>query len=146
MAKAGDPSKAKVASMNFVTSSDHSGRVPIVLAVTGHRIIPKEDEGALCTSVNGELNFIAKSNPHSPLILISALAEGADRLVANCALNLGWKLCAVLCTLLGQYRLLLCQEQCPDRVFYEPLAGEWRLDYRHSHAPGTLYVGHDGAC
>lgn len=96
MAKVGDPSKAKVASMNFVTSSDHSGRVPIVLAVTGHRIIPKEDEGALCTAVNGELNFIAKSNPHSPLILISALAEGADRLVANCALNLGWKLCVVL--------------------------------------------------
>lgn len=50
----------------------------------------------MCKAVNSELNLIAKSNPHSPCILISALAEGADRLVASCALSLGWQLCAVL--------------------------------------------------
>ena len=82
--------------MNSVISFDLAGRVPIVLAATGHRVIPKQDEEALCKAVNGELNLIAKSNPHSPCILISALAEGADRLVANCALNLGWQLCTVL--------------------------------------------------
>ena len=82
--------------MNSVISFDLAGRVPIVLAVTGHRVIPKQDEEALCNAVNGELNLITKSNPHSPCILISALAEGADRLVANCALNLGWQLCTVL--------------------------------------------------
>lgn len=75
---------------------DLAGCVPIVLATTGHRVIPKEDEAILCKTINCELNFIAKSNPYSPCVLISALAEGADRLVANCALNLGWQLYAVL--------------------------------------------------
>lgn len=96
MAKVGNTSKTKVACMNPVISLDLAGRVPIVLAATGHRAIPKQDEVALCKAVNGELNLIAKSNPHSPCILISALAEGADRLVANCALKLGWQICAVL--------------------------------------------------
>lgn len=75
---------------------DLAGRVPIVLAVTGHRVIPKQDEEALCKSVTEELILIKKSNTNSPCVLISALAEGADRLVANCALDLGWQLCAVL--------------------------------------------------
>ena len=96
MAEVGDASETKVACMNSVTSFDLAGRVPIVLAATGHRVIPKQDEEALCRAVNSELNLIAKSNPHSPCILISALAEGADRLVASCALSLGWQLCAVL--------------------------------------------------
>lgn len=89
--------------MNSAISFDLAGRVPIVLAATGHRAIPKQDEEALCKAVNGELNLIAKSNPHSPCILISALAEGADRLVANCALNLGWQVCAVLPLTQGDY-------------------------------------------
>ena len=96
MAEVGDASETKVACMNSITSFDLAGRVPIVLAATGHRVIPKQDEEALCRAVNSELNLIAKSNPHSPCILISALAEGADRLVASCALSLGWQLCAVL--------------------------------------------------
>lgn len=96
MAKVGDTSKTKVARMKSAMSFDLAGLVPIVLAATGHRVIPKQDEQALCEAVTGELRLIAESNPHSPCILISALAEGADRLVANCALNLGWQLCAVL--------------------------------------------------
>jgi len=96
MAKVGNASKTKVACMSSVKFSDHAGRVPIVLAVTGHRAIPMQDEEALCKAVKSELNLISKSNPHSPCILISALAEGADRLVANCALDLGWQLCSVL--------------------------------------------------
>ena len=103
MAKVGDASKTKVACMNSSTTFDLAGRVPIVLAVTGHRLIPKHDEEVLCKAVNDELNLVAQSNPHSPRILISALAEGADRLVASCALALGWQLCAVLPLMQGDY-------------------------------------------
>jgi hypothetical protein len=82
--------------MNPDLFSDLSGRAPIVLAATGHREIPTQDIDALRTSVNGELNSITEANPSSPCILVSALAEGADRLVAKCALDLGWHLCAAL--------------------------------------------------
>jgi len=34
--------------------------------------------------------------PHTPFVLLSALAEGADLLVAEAALDLGWSLLAPL--------------------------------------------------
>jgi hypothetical protein len=72
------------------------GQVPIVVGVTGHRDIPPEDVAALEAAVIAELQSFSQRYPSSPLLLISGLAEGADRLVAECALRLGWSVGAVL--------------------------------------------------
>lgn len=72
------------------------GLVPQIVGVTGHRDIPDEDKDRLRMSIDQELEKLAAYCPDSPRILISQLAEGADRLVAHRALALGWELCALL--------------------------------------------------
>lgn len=57
-----------------------SGLVPVVIGVTGHRDIPDSDVDALIEATRAALDEIAKSSPHSPHVLLSSLAEGADRI------------------------------------------------------------------
>lgn len=80
----------------FRLDIDTSGAVPIVVGVTGHRDLPEEDIQKLRSAVVNQLNSIGAKYPHSPLILLTGLAEGADCLVARCAFELGWSLGAVL--------------------------------------------------
>ncbi len=78
-------------------ASDHIfGLVPIVVSTTGHRDIPEQDVHRLESAVASELRSISEAHPHSPLLLLTGLAEGADRLVACCAIKLGWQVGAVL--------------------------------------------------
>lgn len=79
--------------MNSVAPTD---LVPIVVAVTGHRDIPQDDVGLLSSAISSQLRDIATRHPDSPCLLLSGLAEGADRLVARCALDAGWRVGAVL--------------------------------------------------
>ena len=71
-------------------------RVPIILGVTGHRDIPGEDTEMLKAAVRQFFVQIQHSYPKSPFKLISGLAEGADRLVAEVALDVGFDLLAAL--------------------------------------------------
>ena len=72
------------------------GLVPIVIGVTGHRDIPAEDVPRLTEVIAKQLNDILHDSPNSPHILLSALAEGADRVAASVALDSGWALGAIL--------------------------------------------------
>jgi hypothetical protein len=60
---------------------------PFILGVTGHRDLRAEDGKILSQQVREILLDLKKQFPSTPLILISALAEGADRLVASVALE-----------------------------------------------------------
>ena len=62
-------------------------RVPIVLGVTGHRDLPSEDSETLRMAVRKLFAQLKHDYPNSPFKLISGLAEGADRLVAEVALE-----------------------------------------------------------
>jgi hypothetical protein len=93
VAKIGDPPKAKVASMSFSLPPQ---QVPIVVAVTGHRDILPDDIPLLSTVVSKVLAGISADHPNTPCLLITGLAEGADRIVARCALQAGWRIGAVL--------------------------------------------------
>lgn len=73
-----------------------AGFTPIVLGATGHRDIAESDHVILKKAICDELHKIAKQCVHSPLILVSGLAEGADRLLALCALECGWHIAAIL--------------------------------------------------
>jgi hypothetical protein len=70
--------------------------VPLVLAVTGHRDVPADDWVVLSASVLEQMRALSAQHPNSPGLLLSGLAEGADRLVARCALEAGWALGVVL--------------------------------------------------
>jgi hypothetical protein len=69
---------------------------PIVVGVTGHRDLAANDP-ALSELVGKELGKVVRTYGHAPLLILSGLAEGADRLVANVARDaFGAKLWAIL--------------------------------------------------
>lgn len=84
--------------MNDTHSANNLRLIPFVIAVTGHRSIAREGQGAVLESARSVLrHFRAESGlSTTPVVLLSALAEGADQLVAECALELGISLIAVL--------------------------------------------------
>jgi hypothetical protein len=61
--------------------------VPIVVGVTGHRDIPTEDADKLRAAVKSQLAKLRENYPNTPLYFLSALAEGADRIAAEAALQ-----------------------------------------------------------
>lgn len=63
--------------------------VPLIFGVTGHRDLRDEDVLKLEDTIRLLFLEYQKKYPHTELILISALAEGADMLVARVAKELG---------------------------------------------------------
>lgn len=62
-------------------------QAPLVIGVTGHRDLRPEDRAKLEEKVREIFLQLRKDYPATPLILVSALAEGADRLAARVALS-----------------------------------------------------------
>ena len=71
--------------------ADYSGRslLPLVVGVTGHRDLHPQGEARLEDEVRRSLAELRALCPNTPLLLLSPLAEGADRLVAREALTQG---------------------------------------------------------
>lgn len=63
-------------------------KLPLILAVSGHRDLCDEDIAPLKNQVKTLLEGLNKALPNTPLCLLSALADGADRLVVEVALDL----------------------------------------------------------
>jgi hypothetical protein len=68
------------------------GPLPLVVAVSGHRDIAPGTLDLLRTRVLEALRELAATHPHTPLVLLTALAPGADQLCAEVALELGLNL------------------------------------------------------
>jgi Ca2+/Na+ antiporter len=83
-------------------------RLPLVIGVTGHRDLRDEDLPRLEQEVAGIVSGLRRDylggDPETPIIVLSALAEGADRLVARVALREGARLIAPLPLPLEEYR------------------------------------------
>ncbi|MEO7039851.1 MAG: hypothetical protein ABI446_10450 [Gemmatimonadaceae bacterium] len=86
----------EVAATSRYIAADLAGRVPVTIGVTGHRSLLPGDEAAIQAQLRALFARIRREAPHSPMILLSALAEGADRLVARFALGEGIGLIVVL--------------------------------------------------
>ena len=67
--------------------STPDGRLPIVIGVTGHRHLRPADEPKYREYVCELFTHLRKRYPSTPLRVVTALAEGADRLVAEVALE-----------------------------------------------------------
>ncbi len=72
------------------------GPLPLVIGVTGHRDLRAEDIPKLTELVLAEYAELRKNYPATPITLLSALADGADRLLAHLALDSGMRLAVVL--------------------------------------------------
>jgi hypothetical protein len=68
------------------------GPLHLVVGVTGHRDLRAGDGPALEASVGRVLVDLMAAHPATPLLIVSPLAEGADRLVAAVGLELGARL------------------------------------------------------
>ena len=78
--------------------------IPIVIGVTGHRDLRDEDVARLRSVVHGELAKLQAAYPHSPFVMLSSLAVGADTLCAQEALALGMRLVCPLPFEADEYR------------------------------------------
>ena len=74
--------------------------IPLIVGVTGHRDLLPEDLQKLKELVREVFQTLKAKHPHTPLVLLSPLVEGADQLVAEVALeqDVGAQLLAVLCS------------------------------------------------
>jgi hypothetical protein len=70
--------------------------LPLAVAVTGHRDIAPDDEASLRDLIRDRLATLRRTYPFTPLLALSGLAEGADMVFAEAALELGIELVAVL--------------------------------------------------
>jgi hypothetical protein len=85
-----------------------SDRLPLVIGVTGHRDPRDQDiprlELAVAAIITGLRRDFLNNSEETPIIVLSALAEGSDRLVARVALAHGAQLIAPLPMPLAEYR------------------------------------------
>lgn len=79
------PSLSVNGSSTNTASGNPSGRIPIVLGVTGHRAL--SDEERIEAAVREQIQRLKERYPDSPFAILSPLAEGADRLVARVAIE-----------------------------------------------------------
>ena len=61
--------------------------IPFILGVTGHRYLPVKSLATIEHGVRERLRELQRKLPDTRIIVASALAEGADRLVAQVALE-----------------------------------------------------------
>jgi hypothetical protein len=100
----------------------NAGPLPILVAVTGHRDLRDEDRVGLQSRVREVITELHKELPHTPLVLLSSLAEGADQLVAGVALAMGIRLHVPLPMPKDQYLTDFSTEQ--TRLEFERLLGQ----------------------
>lgn len=72
------------------------GPIPIVIAVSGHRDLVDEEIPAIRQALRNEFSALRERYPHSCLQMLNGLAEGADWLSAEVALECQLELVAVL--------------------------------------------------
>ena len=108
-----------------VMPQNNRGLIPVVIGVTGHRDIPLLDFDVLQKSSHKALREIEAHTPNSPHVLVSCIAEGADRIAANCALNLGWTLGVVLPAAVDVYERDFASQQSKDEFHRLLNAAAW---------------------
>ena len=80
-----------------------SGKIPVIIGVTGHRDIRDEDIDILKTAVADAVRSIQARCPHSQIVVMTSLAEGADQLCAETALEMGLEIVSVLPMPIDEY-------------------------------------------
>jgi hypothetical protein len=102
------------------------GRMPFVLGVTGHRVLPANDLARIEHAVRERFAWLRRTMPHTPIVVVSAQAEGADRLVAKLATKEGFEVWTVLPTAAGEYEKDFVTEDSRNE-FHRMIEGSARI-------------------
>lgn len=95
-------------------------RLPLVIGVTGHRDVVAEDEAPLRAAFGKILEDLALAHPHTPLLVLSGIAAGADTLAAEEAISRGIPVLACLPLAVDDYETDFSEEE--RRRFREVLS------------------------
>lgn len=106
--------------------------LPIALGVTGHRDV--QDKTQLLILLNNEITTLKQNYPHSPLLALSSLAEGADRLFAQVAMEKGIPLHVVLPFEKEEY-----ERDFSATDTKEETVSEFREMYEYAQQTGGVY-------
>ncbi|MBR2389719.1 MAG: hypothetical protein IKA94_02880, partial [Mogibacterium sp.] len=74
----------------------NKGKIPVIIGVTGHRRMREQDLEKITESVRDQISKLRRRCPHSQIIVMTCLAEGADQLCAEIALDMGLEIMSVL--------------------------------------------------
>jgi hypothetical protein len=78
--------------------------IPLYIGITGHRDIREEDKATLKELIKKILNEKIRQCPYTPIVLLTPLAEGADRLAAWAAIECGVSFICPLPLPVDEYR------------------------------------------
>lgn len=78
------------------TMKSETGKIPVIVGITGHRDLRGCDLDDLKKAVRTELESLRTKYPHSEFKVMTCLAEGADMLCAETALEMGLEIITVL--------------------------------------------------
>src|SRR4051794_27424024 len=78
--------------LQSLPGSGTQGEIPLVLGIVGHRDLCPEQIPAIEKLLRQLFQDLRSKYPQTPLVLLSALAEGADCLAARVALDCGAQL------------------------------------------------------
>ncbi len=62
-------------------------KIPIIVGITGHRDLCENETDLLSKKIREVFQLLRKNYPDTPLLLLTPLAEGADRLAAKAAIE-----------------------------------------------------------
>lgn len=111
------------------------GPVPLVIAISGHRDLRAKDRDELEIAVGLIFDELQGRFPNTPLVLLSPLAAGADRVAAKAALARGIRLIVPMPLPLDHYREDFKEK--PDRHEFETLLRCAAHHYFAGFAPGN---------
>lgn len=72
-----------------MTMKQCTEKIPIIFGITGHRDIFPQHESVIQEMIQKIFQDQKSKYPHTPLILLTPLAEGADRIAARAMLSIG---------------------------------------------------------
>ena len=129
-----------------------TGKIPVIVGVTGHRDLREQDTADLKLAVQGELESLRTMYPHSDIVVMTSLAEGADQLCAETAYEMGLDIITVLPMPADEYAKDFEAESlkklnelidCSSKVFIAPHKEPFEegRDYLYRQA-GIYIAGH----
>ncbi len=100
--------------------------IPLVVAVTGHSDLVPEDESHTRARVRDTLRRVERAAREAPLVLLTALSNDAERLVADEALARNWAVAGILPYAVADFRATL-PDDAARAAFDRACAKCWRL-------------------
>jgi hypothetical protein len=103
--------------------------IPIVLGIVGHRELREEDRPAIRAALEKVFSEMRAAYRHSPLVVLTSLAEGADQLAAETALASGGYVRAPLPFVPDVFRQSTSFDTEPGRQQFDRLLADARVEW-----------------